>query len=160
MIIVHSLSLESLRETFEARASEWMLTGATLSLAFVFFLNIKMFYSEAFEGLREINNNRFFWSLTLFVVGAIRLSVLLINGSYYRTPHMRSITAFFCAGIWFMMIIAFARNGSMMIAIAPWIFFLDAYNTVRAAREAGTSEFRHRYIMKQGSANGPTRVNT
>ncbi len=149
MVIVHSLSLESLRETFEARASEWMLACATLSLAFVFFLNINMFYSEAFEGLRGINNNRYFWGMAFFVVGAIRLSVLTINGSYYRTPHMRAVTAFFCAGVWFMLCVAFARNGSVLIAITPWIFFLDAYNTVRAAKEAGKSEFGHRYIVQQ-----------
>jgi hypothetical protein len=138
-----------------------MLTGATLSLAVVFLLNTQMFYSEAFQGLRGINSSQQFWSCTLACVGAVRLSVLLINGSYYRTPHGRAITAFICSGVWFIFSVGFLRNGSMMIAIMPWIFFNDAYNTIRAAKEAGKSEFKHRYDLKQGLANGRVgRVNT
>lgn len=151
MIIVHNLSLESFRQTFEARASEWMLTGAVLSLAAVFLFNREMFYGEAFEGLRSINSNQNFWTAAFAIVGMVRLSVLLVNGHYYRTPHGRAVTAFLSGGVWFMLCVGFARNGSVLIALSPWIFFLDMYNTVRAAKEAGKSEFNHRYSKRQGS---------
>lgn len=155
MVIVHNVSLSSLRETFESRASEWMLTGATLSLAAVFFVNEGMFLREAFEGLRGMNSSRFFWGFIFAIIGLIRLTVLLVNGAYWRTPHFRAATAFLSSGIWFVLCAGFARNGSVLIALVPWIFFLDAYNTRRAAKEAGKSEFVQRYLKnKQGSADG------
>ena len=155
MVIVHNMSIQSLRETFEARASEWMLTGATLSLAVVFFANEGMFTREAFEGLRDINDSRILWAIAFAVIGIIRLTVLIVNGAYWRTPHFRAATAFLCTGIWFALCAGFARNGSVLIAIVPWIFFLDAYNTRRAAKEAGKSEFIQRYIKnKQDTTDG------
>lgn len=155
MVIVHNMSIQSLRETFEARASEWMLTGAVLSLAVVFFANEAMFWRDSFEGLRDINKSRLFWAFLFTIVGLIRLTVLIVNGAYWRTPHFRAAAAFFCTGIWFVLCAGFVRNGSVLIALVPWIFFLDAYNTRRAAREAGKSEFIQRYLKKkQDSADG------
>lgn len=154
-VIRRKRTAEQLRETFEARASEWMLTGATISLAIVFFANEEMFMREAFQGLRDISENRLMWATAFAVIGVIRLTVLIINGAYWRTPHFRSATAFLSTGIWFMLCVGFARNGSVLIALVPWIFFLDAYNTRRTAKEAGKSEFIQRYIKKkQDSSNG------
>lgn len=147
MIVVHSF--RSLQETFEARASEWMLTGATLSLAAVFFLNNDMFYKPTFEGLRSILNCQMCWAWILLVVGSVRLAVLIVNGAYWRTPHMRAFTAFLCAGLWFLFCVGFFRNGSVLSAMAPWIFLLDAYNAKRAGKEAGKSEFLQRYMKNR-----------
>jgi hypothetical protein len=143
MVIAHSF--RSLQETFEARASEWMLTCALISLSIVFFFNDDMFYKEAFNGLRELNPEQDTWAVLFAVVGMARLSVLLVNGMYWRTPHFRALGAFLCMGIWFVFCIGFLRNGSIMIAIMPWIFLLDAYNAKRASREAGKSEYIQRY---------------
>lgn len=148
MIVVHSF--RSLQETFEARASEWVLTGTVLSLAVVFFINDEMFYRDSFQGMRSIIDDRLVWAFLCLIIGAIRLSVLFINGMYWRTPHFRAATAFMCAGIWFLFLISFMRNGSIMAAIMPWVFLLDAYNVKRASREAGKSEFIQRYVRKQG----------
>lgn len=146
MIIVHSV--KSLQETFEARASEWVLTGVLLSLSLVFLLNNEMFYRDSFDGLRNILNSRIGWATVMAAVGLVRLSVLIVNGAHWRTPHLRSLTAFLSAGIWFLFCAGFARNGSIMIAIAPWIFLLDAYNAKRASREAGKSEYIQRYRIQ------------
>lgn len=162
MIVVHSF--KSLQETFEARASEWALTGVMISMSLVFLLNEEMFYRSSFEGMRNIFNSRYGWAAILAVVGLTRLSVLIINGSHWRTPHMRSLTAFLSAGVWFLFCAGFARNGSIMLAIAPWIFLLDAYNAKRASHEAGKSEYMQRYHTQRrdithhaGMARGPRR---
>lgn len=149
MVIVHTF--QSIQDTFEARASEWMLTFATISLAVVFFFNEPMFYREAFDGLRQINSNHVVWAAVLGTIGVTGLVVLLINGSYWRTPHFRAIMAFLRAGVWFFLALGFVRNGSVMIALVPWIFFLDAYNAKRAAREAGQSEFVGRHMRKRNA---------
>lgn len=161
MIVVHSF--RSLQETFEARASEWALTGVMISLSLVFLLNDEMFYRSSFDGMRGILDNRYGWALILAVVGLTRLAVLIINGSHWRTPHMRSLTAFLSAGVWFLFCAGFIHNGSIMIAIAPWIFFLDAYNAKRASHEAGRSEYMQRYhtqrrdTLNHGMVRGPRR---
>lgn len=147
MIVVHSF--KSLQETFEARASEWMLSGATITLGSVFFLNESMFYREAFEGLRAILNSQWLWGWLLFVIGTARLAVLCVNGMYYRTPHYRAMGAALCSVVWFMFFVGFVRNGSILASLMPWIFLLDAYNAKRASREAGHSEFVQRHIVKQ-----------
>jgi CHASE2 domain-containing sensor protein len=161
MIILHSF--KSLGETFEVRASEWMLTGATLSLAFVFFVNDTMFLSQGFSGMREILNYRITWAWIFLFVGLLRLMVLTINGAYWRTPHLRALTAFLCSGVWFFLCVGFLRNGSVLAALVPWIFFLDVYNVKRASREAGKSEFLQRHVrnlqdqMHAGNSAEPQR---
>lgn len=139
----------SLHETFEARASEWALTGMVISLSLVFILNTDLIESPNFIRLRSISDNSIWWAAICFVVGISRLTVLLINGSYWRTPHLRALTAFLSLWIWFLFIVGFVRNGSLMAAIMPWIFILDAYNAKRSAREAGKSEFIQRYGKKE-----------
>lgn len=152
MIVVHSI--KSLQETFEVRASEWMLTGATLSLAIVFFANDGMFVKESFSGLRQLINDRLVWAWLFLVVGTVRLVVLTVNGAYWRTPHLRALTAFLCSGVWFLMCVGFVRNGAVLAAMAPWIFLLDGYNVKRASKEAGKSEFIQRYVKNsQGQVN-------
>lgn len=158
MIIVHSMSLRSLQETFEARASEWMLTGAIISLALVFLINDSMFYGPNFRGLRDIMNSRMGWVVLLLSVGLMRFTVLVINGAYWRTPHFRSLTAFLSAGVWFLFFFGFVNNGSVMMAIMPWVFFLDAYNAKRAGREAGHSEFVQRAIRKKKQEQSDARM--
>lgn len=144
MLVVHTL--ESLQETFEARASEWALTGAVLSLAAIFFLNGEMFYGESLYGIRNMINDRFIWAWLFLSVGVVRLAVLLVNGAYWRTPHFRALTAFLCTGVWFLLLIGFMKSGSILAAIMPWVFFLDAYNVKRASLEAGKSEFVQRRV--------------
>lgn len=54
-----------------------------------------------------------------------------------------------------MLCAAFARHGSVLIALLPWIFLLDVYNARRAGHEAGQSEFIQRHIRKvQGLTDG------
>src|SRR5690606_37859289 len=147
--VVVIYTFKSLQDTFEARASEWALTGAILTMAVVFYLNDTMFLSPAFSGLRDIANNQYIWASVFTVVGMLRLAVLLVNGAYWRTPHLRSFTAFLCAGVWFTLFLGFVRDGSVLSALMPWIFFLDAYNAKRAARETGQSEFVQRHVKKR-----------
>lgn len=117
-----------------------------ISLSVVFFLNDTMFYRESFEGMRNLINHQVTWAFLFLTIGLIRLIILLINGAYWRTPHFRAVTAFLSAGVWFLLTIGFIRNGSVLAAILPWVFLLDAYNIKRASREAGKSEYVQRYM--------------
>ena len=150
-VVVHSF--RSLQETFEARASEWACATILVLLSFVFFFNDAMLYQQNLEGMRTILNSQLGWAAIFFLIGSTRLTVLVINGAYWRTPHFRALTAFFSVGVWFMIVAAFARNGSLVLAFSLPIFVLDAYNIKRASREAGQSEFIRRHLPRRGIEN-------
>jgi len=145
-IIIHSF--RSLQDTFEARASEWAFASMLILMSGVFFVNDGMLYQQAFDGLRTIAKSQLVWAFVFLIMGILRLTVLIINGAYWRTPHLRSLTAFLSSGLWFMLLIGFLRNGSIMTAVMPPLFLLDAYNAKRAAKEAGRSESVRYYFRK------------
>lgn len=141
MLIVHAW--ESLNETFEARASEWCLGAATCTLALVSFLNVDLFKSPGFDRLADVAAQQT-WAWIFLVFGGARITVLLINGAYWRTPLFRALLAFFTAGLWFQLTWGVAANWSFGIALMPWLFVLDTYNALRAGREAGVAQFLHK----------------
>lgn len=144
--MVFIYTLQSLKETFEARASEWMLAAATVSLAIVLFYNPTMFADRpaGFSGLSSLASQPI-WGWGLLIVGGMRLVVLFINGGWWRTPHFRAGLAFLTCFAWFYLSVGFARNLSLGIAFFPWVFLLDAYNSVRVIREAGVAQYLHKH---------------
>ncbi len=149
MVIIHAW--ESLSDTFEARASEWALSAATVCLGLVCLFNSDLFVNRAFRGLSEWAGQDA-WAIGFLLVGIARLTVLLINGAYWRTPQFRSAFAFLTAGVWFQLLLGFAANFSFLLAIMPWLFLLDTYNAMRAGREAGIGLRFHR--LKRDAENG------
>lgn len=146
-VIIHSF--QSLQETFEARASEWACASILVLLSLIFTFNDTMFHQQNLEGMRTILNSQLGWAIVFFLIGITRLTVLVINGAYWRTPHFRALTAFLSVGVWFMIVTAFVRNGSLVLAFSLPIFVLDAYNVKRASKEAGQSEFIRRHLTRK-----------
>lgn len=151
MYIAHSW--QSLTDTFEARASEWALAGATFSLGLVSMLNTDLYTNPGFRGLTEWFDQPT-WTIIFLTVGFLRLTVLLINGAYWRTPQFRCLFAFITAGVWFQLLLGFAANLSFFLAVMPWIFGLDVYNAKRAGREAGISLLFHSYHTREAKNGG------
>lgn len=142
MITVYSW--HSLRQTFEARASEWALAFMTFSLGVVSFFNVDLFADFRFSNLARVADQTT-WAWGFLLVGGFRLSALFINGSYWRTPQIRSIFAFLTCFVWFQLALGLLYNFSFGIALLPWLFLLDAYNSVRAGREAGVAQYIQRH---------------
>lgn len=153
MVIVHSW--ESLRATFEARASEWALAGAIFCLGLVSFFNTTLFQSPNFDGLTEWATQRT-WAVGFLTIGFLRGMVLIINGGWWRTPHFRAVFAFLAAGVWFHLMLGFAANLSFALAIMPWLFLLDAYNALRAGREAGIAQLFQSSHKKKENDGAPS----
>lgn len=151
MIINHTWS--SLNQTFEARASEWALAAITVCLGLVCLLNLDLFDNPIYHYLRTWANPEI-WGSIFVLIGASRLTVLFINGGYWRTPHFRSIFAFTCCFLWFQLSLGFASNLGFGLAVYPWLFFLDAYNALRAGREAGIAQYlqKHRRETQNGGS--------
>lgn len=155
MVIIHAW--QSLSDTFEARASEWAMSAAILCLGLVCVVNTELFLAPNFHGLTEWLSQQT-WAILFLLVGTARLTVLLINGAYWRTPQFRSIFAFISAGVWFQLLLGFAANISFALAIMPFLFLLDAYNALRAAREAGIGLLFHHIKKDAKNAGGDPNV--
>lgn len=138
MITIYSW--QSLRRTFEARASEWALAWMTVSLGIVSLINPQLFETPGFNKIVRIAEPMV-WMIGFMTVGILRLSVLFINGMWWRTPHFRCAFAFLTCFLWFNVSIGLAVNQSFGLAIVPWLFLLDAYNSIRSGKEAGIAQY-------------------
>jgi hypothetical protein len=83
--------------------------------------------------------------------------VLLVNGLLRRSPHVRALTSFVSALVWFEISIGFLQSGAPTtgLAIYPWLFLLDTFNTVRAMGDAGKSDRIISDVKQQAAANEP-----
>ena len=145
MVIAH---WNSLVLTFRTRASEWMLGGAIMSLGLLFRFRPTMFVDDGFRSALDIAPQTV-WAWGLTVIGVVRLTVLLINGAWWTTPIFRSITAALSCFLWFQLFLGFMPNFSIMFALTPWLFMLDAFNAIRTGKESGITLFHTRKVHKR-----------
>lgn len=142
MVIAHAW--EALRATFRTRASEWMLGGACMSLGLLFIIRGDLFSLDRnFDYIRTIAP-QYVWGWGAMVIGAFRITVLLINGAWWPTPIFRSLTAALCCFLWFHLWVGFLPNFALMFVLMPWMFMLDAYNALRVGEESGFALFHDR----------------
>ena len=74
--------------------------------------------------------------------------VLLINGAWWRSPHLRALMAFLSCFVWWQMSSDLVPNFALGFALLPPILALDAYNAIRAGREAGVAHYIQRRKVK------------
>ncbi len=150
MIFAHMS--KSLRETFPTRASEWALALMLFLWSVVLTLNPDLFVeTQSFKPLSRLVDQQT-WAILCFVVGGGRLIMLAINGAWRRTPHLRTGAAFISCVFWFQISVGLFESGTFGtgLAVYPVLLFLDAYNCIRAARDAGSSD----RIYTQAARNG------
>lgn len=131
----------SLRSTFEARASEWALASATLLWGMIVLSNPGEFAARpSFTGFLAMAPQNI-WGGCATAIGAVRLVVLLFNGSVRRSPHLRAVMAFLTCFLWMQITLGLlAGDGFTGLAMYPVALFLDIYNVMRAAREAALTD--------------------
>lgn len=143
MILAHISN--SLRETFPTRAPEWAL-GAVLYLwGMVLTFNTDLFTTQqSFHVLAQMMPQST-WAILCLGVGGCRLVMLVINGVWRRSPHLRAFAAFVACFFWFWISLGILQAGTFGtgLAVYPILFLLDAYNVIRAARDAGSSDRIH-----------------
>lgn len=142
----------SLRETFPARASEWALAAILFNWSVILFLMPDLFSTvDAFAALARLMPQPTFAGMC-GLVGFGRLVSLAINGAWRRSPHLRAFGAFLGTGVWFMISIGIIRSGSGAtgLGVYPVLMFLDSFNVIRAAGEAGLSDHQPKRVAKDG----------
>ena len=145
MILAHSV--KTLKTTFDARASEWALAVATLLLGVSFVFNETLFVDSGWRALAQFASQET-WGFVCTTLGALRLLVLLINGAWWRSPHLRALMAFLSCFVWWQMSSDLVPNFALGFALLPPILALDAYNAIRAGREAGVAHYIQRRKVK------------
>ncbi len=143
----------SFRKTFAVRASEWALALMLLNWSVVLFANPELFADRPSYAAIDAIMPQETWALVCFMAGAGRLIVLMINGAWRRTPHLRAAGAFIACFFWFQITLGFgqAEIWSTGMAIYPVLLVLDAYNVIRAITDAAIID-NH---FKRAADNGP-----
>lgn len=136
---VHVGPWTSLKETFPVRKAEWVLSFMVLGLWFVLAVNPALLAGDTYGGMREIMP-QWGWRWLCFVIGATGLSVLIVNGAYWRTPHLRALCAFFRCGLWLQFALGVSGNVGLGLVLMPGLFILDMFNFRQAFLEAAASE--------------------
>lgn len=147
---------KSLRETFPVRASEWALAAILFNWSVILFLQPDLFDTvDAFSSLAKLMPQMTFAGMC-FLIGFGRLVSLAINGTWKRSPHLRAFSAFLTTGVWFMISVGIIRSGAGAtgLGVYPVLMFLDSYNVIRAAGEAGISDHHQQKRVAEDGHTG------
>lgn len=136
--------VRSLVAILPQRICEVALAWVTLFTGVIFTFNDKLDAARnpVLASLFEVATQDV-WAVVFFTVGAVRLAVLIVNGIYFRTPHLRAILAVISVVLWYRMSDGAIAGLTLSASIYPVFIFADSYNAWRAAREAGTAEGAH-----------------
>ena len=143
------LILAHIRSNFAAaffpRMSEWACAAAIFGIGLVLHFNVDLMVNattSTYSLMLSIATQQT-WSRALLVFGICRLVVLLINGAWRRSPHLRSIMAILsCFPLYTIAMSVLPVFGMLMVF--AWIFLgMDVINAVRAAGDAKTVDHAH-----------------
>lgn len=155
MYIVRHLR-DSFAAAFFPRRSEWVAASLLLALGVTMTDNAEIVtFAKPLHGVTRLLTPQWIWPL-LIVFAVVRLSVLLINGAWRRSPHARGITAFVSCFFWTQLTLYFALSpnplfSSLFILPGAWLV-TDMLNILYAFRDARTVD--HSYAVR-GKAGEP-----
>ncbi|RFB95238.1 hypothetical protein B5K11_09830 [Rhizobium leguminosarum bv. trifolii] len=146
-----------IRENFAAaffpRLSEWLAGFVLLGLGWMLSANPELMQSGKTDyQLMLMIASQPFWSSVLIVFAAGRLAVLLINGAWRRSPHLRALAAFLSCFFWTQITLSFAPNFGFAVVLACGWLGMDMINIMRAMRDARTIDDTYRRGIAGGNA--------
>lgn len=127
-----------LRKHFPPRAIEWLISAILVSWGITVILTPGLFkLNEAYAGLLLMAPQER-WGLYSFIIGAVRMMALFVNGSWVRTPVIRLVCSFASAFVWTQVFLGFlnAPVPTTAFAFFPWFIASDLYSAFRAGTDA------------------------
>lgn len=125
---------------FFPRLSEWFPAAVISGIGWMLSANEDLMARDpsiSYDQLLEIAPQGV-WSVGLLLFGTLRLTVLLINGAWRRSPWLRAGMAFLSCFVWTVLALSFSRIfGFAFIAFVGWLG-QDLFNVMRAMRDART----------------------
>lgn len=127
------------------RRSEWLLSLCTLALGLVYLTVPALFEPRFFSTMLAIMPQRA-WGVLAAVVGALRLVMLLINGAWRASPHLRCLGAQLSCGLWMVLFVSAISASALVQSVGFWLLFFcfDAFSAVDAAGDARMADERAR----------------
>lgn len=145
------MMIHSLRQHWPARKTEWIMAGWLGTWGVYVLLHPQLFTAdstrELWSGMTAITSEitqypALAWGGAAFLTAVIRISALLVNGLYTRTPLIRLVTSFasmfivtqVCVGLW--------KSGvsNTGLVVYPWLVVVDLLSTFRAAVDVAHAE--------------------
>lgn len=124
--------------TLWPRLGEWFCAGMLVGLGWVSIVHpdlMRMAKSAAYNDMLSWAPQET-WAYVFLVGGMLRLTVLLINGAWRRSPHYRATAAFLSCFFWWQITKSFYAVFGYAYILAAGIMFLDFANMIRAAGDA------------------------
>lgn len=134
---------------FSLRVADWTLSSMLLVFGAILLGPEDTFKTgSAYAYLAKIAAENV-WGWACVSIAVLRLFALLVNGTFqgFRwSPHVRFGCALATCFIWFQISLGMglAAVRPTGLAVYPFLFLLDLYNTFLAASEAGVAERRFR----------------
>lgn len=145
MIMVFAHIRDNFAAAFFPRLSEWACAVAVFGVGVVLFVNADLMAqsrSGAYALMLAIGSQAS-WAKGLIAFGFLRLIVLVINGAWRRSPHLRSIMAILSCFPLYTLAMSFLPVFGVAMVFA-WVFLgMDVFNAVRAAGDARTVDHAH-----------------
>ena len=139
------------RETFRERMPEWGCAAAQTVWGLIVLQPEPLFNRPFFAPLARIASEEA-WGWSAFLIGIMSLTVLLINGAWWRTPVFRQIGCIFRIALWAGLAVGAlsVEWGSPAIAYLALLFVMDTASLSFAAQDAQRASSRRREGLEYG----------
>lgn len=136
---------------FFPRLSEWMMAGHLLLLGYILTINTMLMQTgkESHRFLLMIADQNG-WAIMLLLLGLVRFIILIINGAYRRSPHLRALTAVLSCFVWFQVAVSFYSIMGWAFAAYAIASITDLMNIMRCMRDARIVDDAHRHGASTG----------
>lgn len=144
---------QHLADAFFPRMSEWGAAGMLFALGWMLSANPDLMggaKSNAYDLMLAMAHQDT-WSKIMMGFGGIRLTILMINGYWRRSPHLRALTAFLSCFFWTQIVLSFAPTFGFVFIFACGYLAQDFATIIRAMRDARTVDDAHARGLIGGS---------
>lgn len=140
-------------DAFYPRLSEWFAAVLLMTIGWVLMMNADLMATAKTNTyqLMLLIATQETWSVIMRIFALARLIVLVVNGAWRRSPHLRAICALLTMFFWTQISLSAASTFGLLFAFAAAVLALEFFNMVRAARDARTVDYAH---AKGGRAGG------
>ncbi len=149
------MQIRGVGDSLRFRLSEWLLAGVMLAWGSMLLLPDPLFVQlPSMAGMASIAPEGV-WGLACFAIGAARLIILIVNGSWRRVHKARALCAFLCALVWASIAVGLFRGGFLTPGVVTYPLFVlaDLFTVWRAAADARIQdEAAKREAAKDGRA--------
>lgn len=134
-----------LSKHWRVRRSEWLLSLCTLVLGLVYLATPGLFTPQYFSTMLTIMRQES-WGWAAVAVGAARLVMLLINGTWRASPHLRALGAQLSCFLWITLFVTAISAPALVQSVGFWLvfFIFDAFSAVDAAGDARLADEKAR----------------